>query len=93
MKTLKRRLSLVVAGAVLVVAAVPGTALAGTDLHVCTWLTQQVGDAVGFSAAPGAVLGPNNGGLPGGDKGPFPIYFTSSDSLLLSISSGSGGCS
>ena len=93
MKNLRRRLSLVIAGATLAVAIVPGTAQATTNLNVCTWLTQQVGDAVGaISAAPGAVLGPNNGGSPGGDKGPFPISFTSTGTLLSSVVTGSSSC-
>jgi len=92
MKTAKRRLGLLVACAALALVAVPAPTLAGTDLNVCTWLTQPVGDAVGtVSAAPGAVLGPNNGGSPGGDKGPFPISFTNSETLALRTAS--GGCS
>lgn len=89
----KRRLILVLMASALGVAAVPGTTLAGTDLHVCTWHTQAVGAAVGdISAAPDAVLGPNNGGLPGGDKGPYPIYFSSSETLLRTSSTGNSGC-
>ncbi|MBI2781341.1 MAG: hypothetical protein HYX55_06055 [Chloroflexi bacterium] len=93
MRTLKRRFILMVASAALVVAALPGSALAATELNVCTWLAQPVGDAVGnTSAAPGAVLGPNNGGQPGGDKGPFTISFTTSGALQTTTSS-SSGCS
>lgn len=94
MRTLKRRVLLVIAGAALAAAAVPGAAIAATDLNVCTWQIQQVGDAVGtISAAPGAVLGPYNGGLPGG-AGPYPISFTTSGgALLLSASTSGGGCS
>jgi hypothetical protein len=93
MATGKRRFIVVVMAAALGVAALPGAALAATDLHVCTWHTQAVGDAVGdISAAPDAVLGPNNGGLPGGDKGPYPIYFETTQALSLATSSGSGAC-
>lgn len=93
MANVKRRLLLVLMTAALGGAAVPGPALAATDLHVCTWLTQQVGDAVGeISAAPGAVLGPNNGGLPGGDKGPYPISFSGGDTLLRTSSTGNSSC-
>ena len=91
MRTAKRRLTLLVACAALAVAALPAPAFAATDLHVCAWLTQAVGDAVGTtSAAPDAVLGPNNGGLPGGDKGPYPIYFSTTESLLVATTSVSG---
>jgi hypothetical protein len=92
---MKRRVLLVIAGAALAAAAIPGPALAGTDLNVCTWQVQQVGDAVGtISAAPGAVLGPNNGAQPGGDKGPFPIFFTTSGgALALTATASGGGCS
>jgi hypothetical protein len=93
MATAKRRLIVVIMAAALGIAAIPGPALAATDPHVCTWHTQAVGDAVGdISAAPGAVLGPNNGGLPGGDKGPYPIYFGTTQALTLATSSGSGAC-
>jgi hypothetical protein len=93
MRSTKRQAMLVTAGLVIATGAMPGIALADTDLHVCTWLTKSVGGAVGsVSAAPGAVLGPNNGGLPGGDKGPYPIYFTTSDGLLLAVTSGNSSC-
>jgi hypothetical protein len=94
MRTMKRRVMLVIAGAALAAAALPAHTFASTELNVCTWLSQAVGDAVGTtSAAPGAVLGPNNGAQPGGDKGPFPIFFTTSSEALLLSSSTSGGCS
>lgn len=94
MRTMKRRVLLVIAGAALAAAAIPAPALAGTELNVCTWLSQPVGDAVGtISAAPDAVLGPNNGAQPGGDKGPFPIFFTSSEALALTATASGGGCS
>jgi len=87
------RLLLVLALSAMAIGALPATALAGSDLHVCTWLTQEVGDAVGTtSAAPDSVLGPNNGGLPGGDKGPYPIYFSDSEALLLATSTGNSSC-
>ena len=93
MRTMKRRALLVIAGAALAAAAVPSPMLAA-ELNVCTWLTQRVGDAVTtISAAPGAVLGPNNGGFPGGDKGPFDISFTSSEALALTATALGGGCS
>jgi hypothetical protein len=93
MRTLKRRFIVTLAIASIGTASLPGVVLADTDLHVCTWLTQSVGAAVGsISAAPGAVLGPNNGGLPGGDKGPYPIYFTTSDGLRLAVASGNSSC-
>ena len=93
MRSTKRRALLVIAGAALA-AAIPATTLASTELNVCTWLKQAVGDAVGTtSAAPGAVLGPNNGARPGGDKGPFPIFFTTSSEALLPSSTTGGGCS
>lgn len=93
MISVKRRLLVILASAAMTAAVVPGVALASTDLHVCTWHTQQVGDAVGtISAAPGAVLGPNNGAQPGGDKGPFTISFGTTDASALSTNSGSGSC-
>lgn len=95
MRRMKRRALFVITGIALAVAAIPGPALATTDLNVCTWQVQRVGDAVGtISAAPGAVLGPNNGAQPGGDKGPFPISFTTSgEALTLTATASGGGCS
>ena len=94
MRAMIRRLVTALAGSALAAATLAGPTLAATDLHVCTWLTQSVGAAVGtVSAAPGSVLGPNNGGQPGGDKGPFPIYFTSDGTLLSSVSTESSSCS
>jgi len=93
MRTMKRRLLLVLAGSALAAAALPGTTFAATELNVCTWLSQAVGDAVGTtSAAPGSVLGPNNGAQPGGNKGPFPIYFTTDGTLTATVSTESSSC-
>lgn len=93
MVSLKRRLLVIAAGAAIASAALPGAVFADTTLHVCTWHAQVVGSAVGrISAAPDAVLGPNNGGLPGGDKGPYPISFSTSDDLGMTTASANSSC-